>query len=84
MNWMKLWIKERDEAVRSLDVEKFKECYKKWRARGYYDMPLPSDDRVIEVSMRKMMFHSNSFSEQEKADAKKWLEDRGFSTDMGI
>lgn len=84
MNWMKLWIKERDEAVRSLDVEKFKEFYRKGRARGYYDIPLPSDDRVIEVAMRKMMYHNNSFTEQEKADAKRWLEDRGCTTDMGV
>ena len=79
--WKDIWIKERDEAVRTQDVEQFKAFYKKWRARGFYKMPLPSDE-VIEISLRKMLYHLADVTEEEKAEAEKWLKERGYSTDM--
>ena len=78
--WLKMWLKERDEVVKTYDVEAFKRFYKKWNDRGFYIHDLPSDS-VIEVSLRKMAYHTASYSEQEKADAKEWLESRGFTTD---
>lgn len=51
---MHRWIKERDKAVKTMDVQKFKTFYYKWKRRGIYQMDLPNDD-VIEISMRKMI-----------------------------
>lgn len=79
--WKDIWIKERDEAVRTQDVEKFKEFYKKWTTRGFYRIGLPSDE-VLEVSLRKMLYHLGDATEQEKAEAEKWLKERGYSVNM--
>ena len=48
------WIKERDEAIYTFDVDTFKAFYRKWQKRGIYTEPLPSDE-VIEITMRKMV-----------------------------
>ena len=77
--WKDIWIKERDEAVRTQDVEKFKEFYKKWTERGFYRNGLPSDE-VIEISLRKMLYNLGNVTDQEKAEAEKWLKERGYST----
>lgn len=79
--WKDIWIKERDEAVRTQDVEQFKAFYKKWTKRGFYRNGLPSDE-VIEISLRKMLYHLADVTKEEKAEAEKWLTERGYSTDM--
>lgn len=79
--WKDIWIKERDEAVRTQDVEQFKAFYKKWTKRGFYRNGLPSDG-VIEISLRKMLYHLADATEEEKAEAEKWLTERGYSTDL--
>ena len=68
--------KDRDEAVASLNVETFKSFCKKW------SLPAPPTDEVIEITMRKMMYHINSFSEEDKQSAKEWLESRNYTTDL--
>lgn len=83
MNWKKLWVKERNEAVRNLDVDSFRKFYEKWMRRGFYDIPLPVDDKVVEIMLRKMMYNIKTFSDEEKENAKKWLEERGLSTSLG-
>lgn len=79
--WHDIWLKERDEVIRTLDVEKFKEFYLKWQARGFYKMPIPSDE-VVELSLRKMLYHLGNATEQEKAYAEKWLYDHGSSPQL--
>ena len=69
--------RERDKAVKSLNVEKFKKFCKRW------GNPYPNDDYIIEIMMRKMMYHINSFSPEEKQSAKEWLKSRGYTTDVG-
>ena len=80
--WKDIWIKERDEAVRTQDIEKFKAFYKKWTDRGFYRGGLPSDE-VIAISLRKMLYHLGNATEEEKAYAEKWLKEHGSSTDLG-
>ena len=75
------WIKERDRIAKTYDVEKFKDSYRKWSKKGLYTLRLPADN-VIEISMRKMVYHMTSSTEDEKNEAKKWLEDHGSSTDL--
>ena len=80
--WKDIWIKERDEAVRTQDIEQFKAFYKKWTERGFYRNGLPSDE-VIEISLRKMLYHLGNATEEEKAYAEKWLKEHGSSTSLG-
>lgn len=80
-DWIKLWKEERNEVIRSLNIEKAKAFYEKWTKRGVYDVPLPSD-RVLEISLYKMLYNLKSATEEEKAKAKEWLEERGYSVMM--
>ena len=74
----KQWLKERDEAAYSFDVDKFKAFYLKWAKRGMYYAPLPSDE-VIDISMRKMVCALANPREDKLAEARAWLSERGYS-----
>lgn len=80
---MKEWVKERDEVAKTYDVEKFKLFFRKWQIKGIYDkqMKLPSDN-VIAISLRKMVYHMTSATEEEKKEAEAWLLDHGSSTSI--
>ena len=69
-----LWTKERDEVVKTYDVEKFKDFYRKYQLLGVYpsEIRLPKDE-VILISMHKMVYHMKSATAKEKAEAKAWL-----------
>ena len=79
--WKDIWSKERDEAIRTQDVEQFRTFYKKWTERGFYRNGLPSDE-VIEISLRKMLYNLGNATDQEKAEAEKWLTERGYDTSI--
>ena len=83
MNYKQIerWKKERDEAIKSLDVGKFKKFYYKWMEKGIYERDLPSDD-IVEITIYKMLYNIKSATEEEKEVAKKWLEARGYSTEL--
>lgn len=76
---IKEWVQERDKAALSYDVERFREFYKKWQARGMYQIDLPDNDLVVEVTMRKMVGMMASATVEQKKEAKQWLIERGFS-----
>lgn len=80
---LELWLKERDAVAKSYDVSEFKKFYKKWQDVGLYSptVGLPRDE-VIEISMRKMVFNMASATPDEKAEAEKWLTDRGYTTEV--
>ena len=80
--WIKLWRDELETVIQSCDVNKFREFYKKWQLRGFYEEPLPTNDKVIEIMMRKMIYHSQRSNKELKEAAEKWLLDRGCSTDL--
>ena len=78
----KQWLRERDEAAYSFDVDKFKAFYRKWAKRGIYEnKPLPSD-AVIEISMRKMVCAMADPKPDKLAEARAWLSERGYSWTM--
>ena len=78
-----LWTKERDEVIKTYDVQKFKDFYRKYQLLGIYpDVVILPKDKVIEVSLRKMVYHMKSATSKEKSEAAKWLKERGFTTDM--
>ena len=74
--------KERDEAAKSYDVQKFREFYFKWMNKGAYDLPLPTNKIVLEVIMRKMVYHLKSSTVKERLEAKRWLEDHGCTIEL--
>lgn len=71
-NEIKEWLQERDEAVSSLNLEKFKTFYNKWRDKGIYKLSLPSDD-VTEIALHTIALEIPSISEEVKEKAYKWL-----------
>lgn len=77
---LKAWQKERNEACISYDVNKFRKFYRKWLALGIYGKPLPKDDIVIEITMRKMVYHIMDFTYDQREEAKAWLLEHGCDT----
>ena len=77
-----LWTKERDEVVKTYDVEKFRNFYRKYQILGVYpaEFNLPKDES-IQITMHKMVYHMRYATPKEKADAAKWLKDHGISLD---
>lgn len=79
------FVKERDKAVkeacRTGDLENFKAFYEKYQKLGVYKLPLPPDE-VLEISIRKMLCNTASATNEEYAEAYKWLIERGYGTSM--
>lgn len=80
---IKEWQQELEKTVKSYDVKAFRRFYAKWKARGFYEIELPRNDRVIEIMMRKMVYNLNSSTEAEKQEAREWLERHGCDTSFG-
>lgn len=79
------FVRDRDKAIkeacRTGDLEIFKAFYEKYQKRRLYKLPLPSDE-VLEISIRKMLCNTASATNEEYAEAYKWLVERGYSTSM--
>lgn len=73
------WLKERNKAVLSCNVQMFKSFYYKWLALGVYQIKTLPSDKVIEISMRKMILTMKDATPKQKEEAKKWLLERGHS-----
>lgn len=72
------WRKDRDEAVASLDLQKFKAFVLKWQMRGAYEKkPLPPDN-ILEITMCKMACEITSIPEDIALKAAEWLLVRGY------
>ncbi len=74
------WKQGRDEACLSYNVIKFRLWYAKWMQKGMYFKPLPVDDKVIEITMRKMVYNLKFATAEQKEEAKQWLLERGCDT----
>lgn len=74
------WKRERDEVCKSYNVNKFRLWYAKWMQKGMYFKPLPVDDKVIEITMRKMVYNLKFATAEQKEEAKQWLLERGCDT----
>ena len=81
-DWVKIWLKERDEAAYSFDVEVFKAFYVKWVKRGIYEMHLLPPDDVIEITMRKMVVNLAKPNPEKYEEAKAWLLERGYDLNI--
>ena len=77
-----IFKKELKIALLSFDTKKFRYFYKKWTLLGIYDEPLPKSDVVLKVSMCKMLYNMQTASKADREKARKWLEERGYNTEM--
>lgn len=75
------WIKERDEAVLTFDLSKFKAFYRKWQRKGIYTKPLPVDDLVVNIAIRQMALAIKDAPKDKVKEAKQWLVEHGCSAD---
>ncbi len=79
------FVRDRDKAVREAcrtgNLENFKAFYEKYKKRGLYKLPLPSDE-VLEISLRKMLCNMASATNEEYAEAYKWLIEHGSNTSI--
>lgn len=72
------YIKERDEALLSLEKEKIIAFCKK------YNLPYAKKDKVFWAEVYKCIFHINASSAQQKLNAQCWLIENGFATDIEV
>lgn len=72
------YVLERDNAVSSMDINKFRAFASKY-APPCYSMP---PDDVLEIAMRKMAVHSTNIEIDIRVDAFRWLLERGFDFDL--
>ena len=72
------YVKDLGDAVIDLDVEKFREHWKK-----YQDIlpPIPRDE-VLQVTMHKIVLNRTDMSAEVQEKAKKWLTDHGYSANI--
>lgn len=79
----KRFVKERDEAVKTAikadDLRVFKSFYARWKAKGIYQIGLPSDE-VLWRTLYKCLYHTKDATDEEKAMAERWLIAHGSST----
>ena len=70
------FIKDRNEALLSLDKEKiiayFRKCY----------IVMPKDELAFWASVHKSILHINSATDEQKQRSREWLTNHGFSTDL--
>ena len=72
------YVRERDEAVRTLNVQVFKDFIRQWNGADY---PIPSDE-ILEITMRKMAVHSTNLPKRFREEAAAWLLNRGYDLDL--
>lgn len=77
------FVKERDEAILSLDLDTFREFYKKWASKGVYDPYFMPPDEILEISLYKMVLAIKSAPPDKREIAKRWLIDRGYDLKIG-
>lgn len=76
------FVKERDEATLSMDVDTFRAFYQRWKAKGVYTRPLPDNDYIIEIAIREAVCALANPPADKLKEAKKWLKERGFAEEI--
>lgn len=73
---IKVFVKERNEALFSLDKEKIKVFCEKW------GVPVPKDETIFWAGIHKGIVHITSATEEQRENSIKWLIDHGFSPNI--
>ena len=74
------FVKERNEVLRSLDIEKFEQFWAKWkqpRPGGGWASP-----EVPLIMMHKVRLQVPSMTETERAESRAWLLIRGYDLEI--
>ena len=74
MNGINEYVKARDEAVKSMDLGKFKAFITRTTPDGF---TMPSDE-VLQITMRKMAVHITSLDVETRVNAFRWLLEHGY------
>lgn len=74
MDGINEYVKARDEAVKSMDIDKFKAFITKTTPDGF---TMPSDE-VLKITMRKMAVHITSLDVETRVNAFRWLLEHGY------
>lgn len=77
MDELKQFVKERDESLLSLDKDKIQSFMRK------YSVPFPKNELVFWAGVHKAIIHINSASTEQKFASIVWLENHGFSCEIG-
>ena len=72
------WRADRDAAVASLDLQKFKAFVLKWQGRGAYKVKTLPADNILEISMYKMACEITTIPEETALKAELWLVNHGY------
>lgn len=70
------WLKERDEAILSLDKDKIDAYIKKYNLGD----DSPEDDLIYWAGVHKSVLAIRSANEEQKEISRKWLNEHGFKT----
>ena len=76
------WLRERNEVLRSMDIDRYKAFYIKWLKRGVYSEPMPKSDTVVMASLCKAILMWQGSDESLRQRATTWLLLHGFSTEV--
>ena len=74
MDSIQEYVKARDEAVKSMDIDKFKAFITRTTPDGF---TMPSDE-VLQITMRKMAVHITNLDVETRVNAFRWLLEHGY------
>ena len=86
MEQMKHYVKDRDEMLLKRSVEEFRKFvakYEKYYSPMFVDAIVRADDKVLEITMHKMIVHCTNLPFDFRQESADWLLDRGFHLELG-
>ena len=84
---IKQYVKERDEMLLKCSIEelrKFTEDHKDVLNKGYVEAFRNAPDKVVEITLHKMIVNCPNLPEDFRQKSADWLLDRGFHLDLGV
>ena len=73
--WKK-YVKSKREMLNKYSVEEFRKWMAEWKK---YIPDMPEDEKLMELTLNKMIANSTDVTPKLQKKAKKWLLDRGYS-----
>lgn len=75
--WFRNFVKERNDAMLSLDERKIRNYCRK------YGVPMPANDTVFWAGVHKARIEISAATEEQREESRKWLIEHGFKPDLG-
>ena len=86
MTDMKNYVKDRDEMLLKCSVDelrKFLGKYEKYYSPMFVDSIVRADDKILEITLHKMIIHCVNLPFDFRQKSADWLFDKGFKLDLG-